>query len=52
MEETMTDTLPEVKTRIGALWSLANERILKPDWETEAAKPTADTLPEAAPAPA
>ena len=24
MEETMTDTLPEVKTRIGALWSLAN----------------------------
>src|SRR5205085_10523525 len=22
--ETMTDTLPEVKTRIGALWSLAN----------------------------
>ncbi len=24
MEETMTDTLPEVKTRIGALWSMAN----------------------------
>ncbi|HEY4182644.1 MAG TPA: MotA/TolQ/ExbB proton channel family protein [Kofleriaceae bacterium] len=24
MEETMVDTLPEVKTRIGALWSLAN----------------------------
>ena len=24
MEETMTDALPEVKTRIGALWSLAN----------------------------
>jgi len=24
MEETMTDTIPEVKTRIGALWSLAN----------------------------
>lgn len=24
MEETMADTLPEVKTRIGALWSLAN----------------------------
>lgn len=24
MEETMTDTLPEVKTRVGALWSLAN----------------------------
>ncbi len=24
MEETMTDVLPEVKTRIGALWSLAN----------------------------
>jgi biopolymer transport protein ExbB len=24
MEETMTDTLPEVKTRIGALWSFAN----------------------------
>ena len=24
MEETMTDTMPEVKTRIGALWSLAN----------------------------
>ncbi len=24
MEETMTDTLPEVMTRIGALWSLAN----------------------------
>src|SRR5881628_3812974 len=24
MEETMTDTLPEVKVRIGALWSLAN----------------------------
>jgi biopolymer transport protein ExbB/TolQ len=24
MEETMTDTLPEVKTRISALWSLAN----------------------------
>jgi biopolymer transport protein ExbB/TolQ len=24
MEETMTDTVPEVKTRIGALWSLAN----------------------------
>lgn len=24
MEETMQDTLPEVKTRIGALWSLAN----------------------------
>ena len=24
MEETMGDTLPEVKTRIGALWSLAN----------------------------
>ena len=24
MEETMTDTIPEVKTRVGALWSLAN----------------------------
>jgi biopolymer transport protein ExbB len=24
MEETMTEALPEVKTRIGALWSLAN----------------------------
>src|SRR5215471_12986089 len=24
MEETMTDALPEVKTRIGALWSMAN----------------------------
>lgn len=24
MEETMVDTLPEVKTRVGALWSLAN----------------------------
>jgi biopolymer transport protein ExbB/TolQ len=24
MEETMTDTLPEVKTRVGSLWSLAN----------------------------
>jgi biopolymer transport protein ExbB len=24
MEETMADTLPEVKTRVGALWSLAN----------------------------
>jgi biopolymer transport protein ExbB/TolQ len=24
MEETMSDTLPEVKTRIGALWSMAN----------------------------
>jgi biopolymer transport protein ExbB len=24
MEETMTDTIPEVKTRIGALWSMAN----------------------------
>ncbi len=24
MEETMSDTLPEVKTRVGALWSLAN----------------------------
>lgn len=24
MEETMTDTLPEVKARVGALWSLAN----------------------------
>ena len=24
MEETMTDTLPEVKARIGALWSMAN----------------------------
>jgi biopolymer transport protein ExbB/TolQ len=24
MEETMTDTIPEVKTRIGALWSFAN----------------------------
>jgi biopolymer transport protein ExbB/TolQ len=24
MEETMTDVLPEVKTRIGALWSMAN----------------------------
>jgi biopolymer transport protein ExbB/TolQ len=24
MEETMTDTLPEVKMRVGALWSLAN----------------------------
>ncbi|HEY4244969.1 MAG TPA: MotA/TolQ/ExbB proton channel family protein [Kofleriaceae bacterium] len=24
MEETMTDTLPEVKTRVGALWSMAN----------------------------
>ena len=24
MEETMTDVMPEVKTRIGALWSLAN----------------------------
>ncbi|MFN0251179.1 MAG: MotA/TolQ/ExbB proton channel family protein [Kofleriaceae bacterium] len=24
MEETMTDTMPEVKTRIAALWSLAN----------------------------
>ncbi len=24
MEETMTDTVPEIKTRIGALWSLAN----------------------------
>jgi biopolymer transport protein ExbB len=24
MEETMTDTIPEVKTRVGSLWSLAN----------------------------
>lgn len=24
MEETMTDALPEVKTRVGALWSMAN----------------------------
>lgn len=24
MEETMTETIPEVKTRIGALWSMAN----------------------------
>jgi len=24
MEETMSDTIPEVKTRVGALWSLAN----------------------------
>lgn len=24
MEETMTDTIPEVKARVGALWSLAN----------------------------